>query len=366
MKLSEVVKTIKKNLPIGLVTGQDNVGLITGNYDDECGTMIVAYELNPGVIEEAVGAGSNLVVTYHTPLFRPTKTFTSSGANPDPLFNATRSGVNVFCVHTSLDVPTNGLNFDLAKRFGLEGIRLLAPLEDTLYKVVVFVPHERVGEVRTAMARNGAGKIGDYSECAYSSEGEGNFVPGEGTSPYVGSPGKLESASESRLEMVVEKSLSGQVVDAMIKAHPYEQVAYDVYPLVNESASYGFGAIGDLPQAISVKSFLAVVKKLLGLQSIRVSHLPDEKVKKVALCAGSGMPFYQQAVHKGADIFITGDVRHHDFRQAQLGPTVLADATHRGTERFAAEVLHGVLREAFENRIVVNLSKHEFDSAVIV
>ncbi len=366
MKLSEVVKKIKERLPIGLVAGQDNVGLISGNYDDECLSMTAAYELNTSVIEEAAGSNSNLIVTYHTPLFRPTKAFTSSVSNPDPLFYATRSAINVFSVHTSLDVPKDGLNFDLAARLGLRDVRFLSPLEDTLYKIVVFVPQDHLETVRAAMSRNGAGKIGDYSDCAFASEGEGSFLPGEDANPYVGSPGKPEKAIESRLEMVVEKYLVDRVVDAMIGVHPYEEVAYDVYPLVNDSVNYGFGAIGEFSEPLPMKRFLADVKELLGLPSIRVSQLPENEVRRVALCAGSGTSFYHQAVRKGADIFVTGDVKHHDFRQANLQSTVLADATHRGTERFASEVLSGILRKTFQDRVGVNLSKHDYDSAVIV
>jgi dinuclear metal center YbgI/SA1388 family protein len=365
MNLEEVVKKIKERLPVELVADRDNVGLIVGDYDDECGTMIVAYELDSGVIEEARDTGSNLVVTYHTPLFRPMNSFTSSKSRPEPLFHAARSRLNVFAVHTGLDVTGDGLNFDLASRLGLSGVTTLSPLSNTLYKVVVFVPADHLEKVRAAMARSGAGRIGNYTECSFSAEGEGSFVPGEGSSPYVGSTGKIEKTTESRLEMVVDKPLTGRVIEAMVKAHPYEEVAYDIYPLVNESVNYGFGAIGTLEEPLPVRRFLERVKKLLALPSLRVSHLPDSSVRKVALCAGSGVSFYRDAVRKGADIFITGDVKHHDFREARLGHTILADATHRGTEKFAAELLHGILKQTFENRVVVNLSKHDYDSAVI-
>ena len=365
MKLSEVVKRIEERLPVGLVTEQDNAGLIAGDYDDECGMMIAAYELNAGVIEEALKAGANLIVTYHTPLFRPTKSFTSSGARPDPLFQAVRSGINVFAVHTSLDIPNYGLNFDLASRLGLSDVKILSPLENSLYKIVVFVPQDHLEKVRAVMSKSGAGQIGNYSECAFVADGEGSFLPGAGASPFIGSPGKPEKTNESRLEMIVEKSLTGAVIEAMLKVHPYEEVAYDVYPLANSSSNYGFGAIGEFDDALPVNKFLDRVKKVLGLSHITVSHLDGTNIRKVALCAGSGVSFYRDAVRKKADIFITGDVKHHDFREAKLQRTILADATHRGTERFAAEVLHRILRQTFENRIVVNLSKHEYDSAVI-
>ncbi len=365
MNLVDVVKKIKEKLPVELVADQDNVGLIVGDYDDDCGTMIVAYELNGGVVDEAVNSASNLIVTYHTPLFRAVKSLTSSKSNPDPLLKAAQSRINVFAVHTALDVPSYGLNFDLASRLGLTGVRTLSALSGTLYKIVVFVPADHLDKVRDAMSRSGAGRIGNYTECSFAAEGEGSFLPGEGSSPFIGRPGKPERTSESRLEMVVEKSFAGKVIEAMLNAHPYEEVAYDIYALVNSSVNYGFGAVGELDEPLEVRRFLDRVKKVLGISSLRLSHIPESKVRKVALCAGSGMPFYRDAVREGADIFLTGDVKHHDFREARSGRTILADATHRATEKFAAELLHKILRETFEDRIVVSLSKHEYDSAVI-
>ncbi len=366
MKLIDVVKGIRERLPIELVSDQDNVGLIAGDYDDECDAMMVAYELNDGVVEEATQAKSNLVVTYHTPLYRAAKSFTTSTTRPDSLFHAVRSGLNIFSVHTALDVVRDGINFDLSRRLGLTNLRTLAPLSNSIYKIVVFVPQDHVGIVRDAMARSGAGRIGNYTECSFSSEGEGTFLPGDGSSPYIGNQGKRELTRESRLEMVAEKTLVGAVVDSMLKAHPYEEVAYDLYPLSNASVNYGFGAIGELAEPVSAAEFLGMVKRLLGLVSIKVSHLSGGEIRNVAVCAGSGASYYGQAVREGADLFITGDVKHHDFREASVRRTMLADATHAGTEKFAGQLLHDILKQAFEDRIVVNLSKHDYDGAVIV
>lgn len=366
MKVREVVKAISERLPVDLVSGQDNVGLIIGNYDDECQKMMVAYELDAEIVSEASATGSNFVVTYHTPLFKPTTSFTSSHAHPDYLLEASRSRLNVFAVHTALDVSKAGLNFDLAKRIGLKGIRFLSPLSSTLYKIVVYVPAPNVDEVKRAMFETGAGRIGDYSECSFSLKGNGTFLPGEGASPHIGTVNGRETVEETRLEMLVEKPLLARVLKSMLDAHPYEEVAYDVYPLINESPNFGFGAVGELEDAKPIKDFLAGIKDLLDIEHIKASHLPDEKVKRVAVCAGSGVPFYKDAIREGADIFLTGDVKHHDFRGAQSNRTILADATHIGTEKFAAELMHNIISTAFEGSIVVGLSKHRHQNAVFV
>ncbi|MFZ1083294.1 MAG: Nif3-like dinuclear metal center hexameric protein [Candidatus Kryptoniota bacterium] len=366
MKLQEIVKKIYDNLPIKLVSDGDNVGLIAGNYDDECEKMTVAYELNNGVLDEVLQNHSNLLVTYHTPLFRPTKSFTSSNSKPNSLFEAARAGVNVLAVHTALDVVRDGLNFDLAARLGLKNIRFLSPLKDTLYKIVVFVPQSHLDQVRRAMSEAGAGRIGNYFECSFALDGKGSFVPNEEASPYIGQPGKFESVDEARLEMVVERSLIGAVVSEMLKTHPYEEAAYDVYPLSNDSANFGFGAIGELDEPVQLKVFIGRVKEIVGLDSVKASHLPEVEIKKVALCAGSGVPFYSDAVKNGADVFVTGDVKHHDFREAQPCPAVLVDATHHGTEKYVPEVMLKIMNEIFRNEISVRMSKYWRENFIAV
>ncbi|MCL4510404.1 MAG: Nif3-like dinuclear metal center hexameric protein [Bacteroidetes bacterium] len=366
MNLRQVVKIINEKLPIELVAEQDNVGLIAGNYDDECEKMTAAYELESDVLDEVVSSGSNLVVTYHTPLFRPAKSFTSSRSRPDPVYDATRYRVNVFAVHTALDVVRDGLNFDLAERLGLKEVRFLSPLKNTLYKIVVFVPHSHLEQVRRAMARGGAGKIGNYSECSFEADGKGTFLPNEKAFPFIGSAGKLENTDEARFEMIVEKPLVATVLNEMLNAHPYEEVAYDIYPLLNDSPNFGFGAIGELDEPVAIRKFLDGLKDLLDLKFLKVSQLPDVKVKRVALCAGAGVPFYRDAVKSGADVFITGDVKHHDFREAQSHSTILVDATHRGTEKFAAELIYEKLKEMFDDKVAVGMSKCRQENAVFV
>ncbi len=350
MKLQEVVKKIYDNLPIAIVADQDNVGLMVGNYDDECEKMTIAYELSNGVLDEALQNKSNLVVTYHTPLFHPAKSFVSSRLKPNTLFEAARSGINVFAVHTALDVMRKGLNFDVAARLGLKDIRFLSPLKNTVYKIVVFVPRSHLDDVRRAMAHAGAGVIGNYGECSFISDGTGSFMPNEDASPYVGQAGNLESVDEVRLEMVVERCFVGPVVKEMLEAHPYEEAAYDVYPVVNDSVNFGFGAIGELGEMVQLREYIDFVKRVLGLDIVKASHMPDAKIEKIALCAGSGVSFYGDAVKSGADVFITGDVKHHDFCEAQANRTVLIDATHHGTERFAPDVILKIMEEVFHSK----------------
>jgi len=366
MKLQEIAKKIYENLPIELVSEQDNVGLMIGNYDDECEKMTLAYELDGAVLDEASTNHSNLVVTYHTPLFRAKKSFTSSASRPDPLFDAARAGLNVFAVHTAIDVTRDGLNFDLAARLGLKNVRFLSPVKNKLYKVAVFVPSSHLDQVREAMARAGAGRIGNYTNCSFATEGKGSFAANDDASPYVGEAGKFERVDEVRLEMIVEKSLTGPVINEMLKAHPYEEAAYDIYPLLNDCVDFGFGAVGELDEPVSLNDFLSHAKKTFELDYIRVSHSSEARIRKIALCAGAGVPFYGDAARSGADVFITGDVKHHDFREAQPCRTILADATHIGSERFTTEVMFKVLKKIFSDTISIEISRHETINAITI
>ncbi|MGO9482769.1 MAG: Nif3-like dinuclear metal center hexameric protein [Candidatus Kryptoniota bacterium] len=366
MNLQEIVEKIYDKLPIDLVADQDNVGLIAGNYDDECQKMTVAYELNNGVLDEVLQNRSSLVVTYHTALFRSTKCFTSSRSKPNLLFEATRAGIGVLAVHTALDVMRDGLSFDLAARLGLKNVRFLSPLTKKLYKIVVFVPQSHLDEVRKAMSKAGAGRLGNYSECSFVLNGNGSFVPNEEASPYKGQPGKFESVDEARLEMVIEKSLAGAVVNEMLRAHPYEEPAYDIYALLNNSVNFGFGAIGVLDEPIRFKAFIGRVKEIIGVDFVRSSHLSDAEIKTVAVCAGSGVPLYDDAVKAGADVFITGDVKHHDFREARSCSTALIDATHHGTEKFAVEVMSKIMDEIFQNKISVGMSRYYRENFITI
>ena len=357
MKLQEIVDKISERLPIESVSEQDNVGLVVGDYDADCEKITLAYELNEGVLRELVESRSNLLVTYHTPLFRPKKSFTTSASKPDPLFWAARASVNVFSVHTALDVCKDGLNFDLAARLGLKDVMFLSPLSEKLCKIVVFVPPAHADKVRAAMSKAGAGAIGNYSDCSFAVDGEGTFTPNAGASPYIGQAGKFEMVDEVRLEMMLERALVDRVVDEMLRVHPYEEPAYDIYPLLNEPSDLGIGAIGEIEEPQSLGEFTTRVKDTLGLNVIKVSNASDVAIKKVALCVGSGVSFYRNAVRKGADIFITGDVRHHDFREAEVQRTILADVTHIGSERFVIDVMWKIFTTVFSDAVVVATSK---------
>ncbi|MGC8652711.1 MAG: Nif3-like dinuclear metal center hexameric protein [Candidatus Kryptoniota bacterium] len=359
MKVYEVINRIENSLPIRVVEDEDNVGLIAGSYNIECTGLFVTYELNYEAIERAVQSNANLVVTYHTPIYKPTKKLTSSDDSANYLLYALNKSLNVYSVHTAIDISREGINFDFGRRLGLKKMKFLSPLTNRMYKISVFVPSTHVSGVRDAMSAAGAGVIGDYVNCSFESKGKGTFLATGSAHPFVGVVGVPEETDEVKLEMIVDRSLLHSVLSAMVSSHPYEEVAYDVYPLANPSPNYGFGVFGELDKELDLISFLSEIKEIFDLKHLVYSAHPGRTIKKVAFCAGSGMSFYRDALKSGADIYITGDVRYHDFRQSLESKMILVDATHYGTEKYVPELLSNLMLKIFGPDLPVTSHRQE-------
>lgn len=348
MKIYEVTKRIENALPIRVAADEDNVGLIAGNYDADCSGLFVTYEMDSEAIDRAVQLNANVIVTYHSPIYKPIKKITHSNDSPNYLLYALNNSLSVYCVHTALDICREGINFDFGKRMGLQKMKFLTPLSDRMYKISVFVPAEYVSKVRNAMSASGAGLIGDYINCSFESRGKGTFLPTGSAHPFIGNVGTLEETEEVKLEMIVDRSFLHSVLSAMLSNHPYEEVAYDVYPLINSSPNYGFGVVGEMEEELDMLTFLSRLKEVLDVKQLTYSAHPNRSIRKVAFCAGSGMSFYGDALKSGADIYITGDVRYHDFRQSLDSRMIVVDATHSGTEKYVPELLTNLMVKIFK------------------
>ncbi len=359
MKVYEVINKIEESLPIGVVAGEDNVGLVAGNYNAECTGIFVAYELNREVVDDAFKSNANLIVTYHTPIYKPIRKITGPGDSHEYILYALNKSLNIYSVHTALDVSREGINFDFGKRIGLQKMKFITPLPDRMYKISVFVPLDHVYRVRDAMSGAGAGVIGNYINCSFESRGKGTFLATESAHPFIGSVGIPEETEEVKLEMIVDKSFLNSVLSAMISSHPYEEVAYDIYPLVNPSPNYGFGVVGEMNEQLDLTSFLSKLKEVLGVKHLVCSAHANKPVNRVAFCAGSGMSFYRDALKSGADIYITGDVKYHDFRQSLESKMTLVDATHSGTENYVIELMMNLMLKIFESDLPVMTRRQE-------
>lgn len=332
--------------PLSYQESYDNSGLQVGDLEMEVTGILITLDVNEEVLWEAEKLGFNLVVSHHPVIFSGLKSLTGKNAAERIIALAVRKEVAIYSGHTNFDAISGGVNTAMANRLGLKNQRILDPVKEQLKKIVVFVPHTHVDKVRSAMFEAGAGKIGAYDSCSFNLEGSGTFRGSEGSDPYVGRAGELHQESETRVETIVPAHLVKKVIRAMEKRHPYEEVAYDIYPLENAFNQVGMGMLGELEDPVDEEVFMTFLKDRFGLSVIRHSALRGKPVKKVALCGGAGSFLLARAKASGADVFVTGDFKYHQFFDAD-GKIVVMDMGHYESEQFTRELFYDLLMKKF-------------------
>jgi len=329
----------------------DNVGLQVGDPLARVDRVLVCLDPTREALAEAAERHTQAIISHHPLIFKPLKQLTPNSETGSLVWEAVRSDIAVFSLHTNLDRANPGLNDWLAEKLQLEGCQpLLLGRGDELFKLVVFVPEGHLEVVAEALFAAGAGQIGNYDRCSFRTAGTGTFRGGEGTDPFLGAPGETEQASEQRLETIVPRERLARVTRALLKAHPYEEVAYDLIPLANQRSDIGLGRIGRLAQATTLEAFAASVKQILGCAALRWTGQAGQKVAKVAVCGGSGASLLQEAVRQGADVLVTGDVKYHEARSALEQGVGLIDAGHFATEHLMVAGLTKALSQAAAER----------------
>ena len=347
MKLKEITRYLEAYAPLAWQESYDNAGLLTGSPDREVKKALITLDVTPQVMEEALETGADLIIAHHPLIFGALKHLRGGNMVEDLVIKAIKNDLALYAIHTNLDNVAGGVNARLAKQLGLTDTRVLAPA-GKLKKLVVFVPEEFTDRVRTHMLDAGAGHIGRYSHCSFGVHGEGSFKALEGTHPFVGKQGELHFEKEVRLESVVPDALVSKVLTAMLEVHPYEEVAYDIYPLENNNTLVGAGLMGRLEVPLKPEAFLKRVKETLRAQQIRHGILLNRPVEKVAICGGSGGFLMEKAFAAGADAFVTADLKYHDFFRFQE-QMLLVDAGHYETEQFTKDLLFDLLTKKFPN-----------------
>lgn len=343
---AQVAELIEELAPPTWAEPWDNVGLQVGAPDRPAGRVLVALELTGGVVEEAIATQAELVVVHHPPIFRPLKALRFDAPAPKRLERLIQAGIGVYAAHTNLDQAAGGTNDTLALAAGLAQHDVLLKVGEEKYlKLVVFVPRGHEESVRTAIAGAGAGHIGNYSHCTFQTSGTGTFLPLGGTNPFLGEQGRLEFADEYRLETILPETRAAAAVKAMKAAHPYEEVAYDLYPLVNPGRERGHGRIGALTQPVTLGDMVGRLKIALCVPGVRVVGEAGRMVTRVAVGAGSGGMLIPHAVGRGADVLITGDVGYHDAQDAADSGLAIIDVGHFGSEQIVVKPLAAYLRE---------------------
>ncbi len=350
--VGQIAEAIDSWAPEASALSYDNVGLQVGRRTDQVRKVLLALDVTREVVDEAIRNNFDLVLSHHPLIFKPLKRVTSDSASGSLVLALVSAGINLYTAHTNFDLVHGGVSYALAQKLGLSSVAPLQPVGADTVKLVTFVPESHSEQVREALGQAGAGRIGAYDSCAFESGGMGYFRANDGANPYIGvADGSLQSMPEVRLEVRTSKHVLPTLLRALKAAHPYDEIAYDVYPLLAKDGDFGLGAIGSLSRDLSGHEFLEMVRSSLGSPALRFSGNPDLRVEKVAVCGGSGADLIADAKRSGADAFVTGDVKYHSFFEA-FGATgeaeiLVVDAGHFETEAPAMSHIIENLRQAF-------------------
>ncbi len=353
VKVQTVIDLMEQWAPRYLAEDWDNVGLQVGNPQGKVKKVLVALDLTPDVLSYAINERVDLVVTHHPFIFKPIKQIRYDLSQGNLLQRLIASNISVYCAHTNLDMAAGGVNDQLVQLLKLENAFIAQVThEGALMKIAVFVPQDHAQKVFEAMAHAGAGALGDYSHCTFQTTGKGTFKPLQGAKPFIGAVGEVAEVSEVKLEAIVQQNKVHPVVEAMMQAHPYEEVAYDIIPLANKGEKLGLGRIGYLSQQKMLGAFAEDVKRLLNVKSLRVVGDMTRIIKKAAVCGGAGSCLLKTAALQGADVLITGDTKYHEAWDALDLDIAIIDAGHFATETIIVPVIQDYLKGYLESKEV--------------
>lgn len=346
MKIQEIASFLELVAPPSLQESYDNAGLLTGNNQWDCTGIICTLDATEAVVLEAIEKKCNLIVAHHPIIFGGLKKITGKNYVEQTIITALKNDIAIYAIHTNLDNVLHGVNAAIADKLGLVNRKILQPKNETLKKLFTFVPIEFAENVRSAIFNAGGGHISNYSECSFNMAGQGTFKPGEGTNPFTGKRGIRHTEDEIKMEMIFPAWQEKAILAALFNAHPYEEVTYDIIALANENRGVGSGLVGELPEAISEIAFLGLLKEKFTLSVIRHTPLLKKPVKKIALSGGAGSFLIGDATASGADFYITGDIKYHEFFDAN-GTLVVADIGHYESEQFTIDLLFDILSQKF-------------------
>ncbi|MDA3882603.1 MAG: Nif3-like dinuclear metal center hexameric protein [Bacteroidales bacterium] len=346
MKIKELHSVFQEFAPFSLQESYDNSGLQIGDFDDEISAILCTIDITEEVIEEAHELGVDCIISHHPLIFKKLSRISSAHFVERCVRKAIQYNIAIYCVHTNIDMISGGVNSKIASKLGLHNTRILAPEKEQLCKIVSYVPHSHASLVKEVMAEAGAGHIGNYDSCSFTVRGEGQFRALENTQAFVGEPYKIHTEQESRIEMLCPVYAQQKVISALLAHHPYEEVAYDIFLTENTHPSIGAGMIGEFSEPISVESCVALLKKTFSVPYVKLCKSELKKVSKVAVCGGSGSFLISQAQKQGADIFITADVKYHDFFLPD-NKMIIADVGHYESEQFTKEIFYDLVMKNF-------------------
>lgn len=356
MKLAVLTKFLESYAPLNYQEDYDNSGLIVGHGEQEIEGVLVALDCTEEIIEEALIHGCNVIITHHPIVFKGLKRLNGNNYIERIVIKAIQHNIALYAIHTNLDHVHNGVSCVICKRLNLKNPKVLRPKGNLLRKLVTFCPIEQALQVRAALFHAGAGQISDYSECSFNVEGYGTFRGNEETNPFVGEKGVLHRESEVRIETIFLAQDERKIIVALLENHPYEEVAYDIFPLDNKLQNVGAGMVGWLEEGMDAQDFLTFLKNQMDVTVIRYTHPLPKKIRRVAVCGGSGSFLLADAIAANADVFITGDFKYHEFFDADK-KLMIADIGHFESEQFTSNLLVEIIQEKFPN-FAIRLTEH--------
>lgn len=351
VQLQKIINLMESFAPLKLAETWDNPGLLVGNPDDEIKKAFITLDVTMDTVDYAVHHNFDLIISHHPVIFNKLSAIRTDTYEGRLLQKLLIHHIAVYSAHTNWDSADGGVNDVLAQKLGLQDVQGLVPVHtEKLFKIAVYVPETHADAVRKAMGESGAGFIGNYSHCSFSCSGEGQFLPLEGTHPFIGKAGMLERTPEVRIETIVPESRVALVLSATKLVHPYEEPAIDVFPLENKGKEYFLGRIGSLSKPESARIILRKIKRALGIQILTYAGNEDKQIQKIALCGGAGASFIENAKAAGAQLYVTADIKYHEAQEAVKQDIVIADGSHFGTENISIPILANRLQAAARER----------------
>ncbi|MBC6605722.1 Nif3-like dinuclear metal center hexameric protein [Hymenobacter sp. BT188] len=353
--VADLARALETAAPLAYQESYDNAGLQCGDPQAEITGVLIALDCTPAVLDEALSRDCNVVVAHHPVIFRPLKSLTGATEVERTVLKALKNNIAIYAAHTNLDNVRHGVNRKLGEKLGLQNLRILAPTSGNLAKLITYVPPTYTETVLQALYQAGAGQIGDYSDCSFRSDGVGTFTPGSATQPFQGQPGQPETTAEQRLEVLLPLHQQKNVLRALRQAHPYEEVAYEIVKLENENQEVGAGMLGELPQELTPVAFRQQLRTILGVPVVKHTDF-DRPIRRVALCGGAGSFLLNKARAAGADAYVTGDLKYHEFFGPE-GDLLLCDVGHFESEQFTSELFQELLTSTFSSTFAVLIAE---------
>ncbi|WP_353085250.1 Nif3-like dinuclear metal center hexameric protein [Flavobacterium sp.] len=352
MKIKEIITILEEMAPLAYAEDFDNVGLLVGNEDENATGILICHDALESVVDEAIAKKCNLIVCFHPIIFSGMKKITGKNYVERAVLKAIKNDIAIYAVHTALDNHKNGVNKIFCDALGLVNTKILVPKSNFIQKLITYTIPENAEQVRNALFEAGAGKIGNYEDCSFNSQGIGTYMGNENSNPEIGERLEFVEAKEIKIEVTFEKHLQSKILKALFKNHVYEEVAYEIYDLQNQHQNIGLGMVGELEKPLFEDEFLSFVKSKMQCGGIRHSSLLGKSIKKVAVLGGSGSFAIKNAIQAGADVFLTADLKYHNFYEAE-NKILIADIGHYESERYTKNYIVDYLKEKITNFAIV-------------